>query len=144
MLPLAVGADEVRTEHSSRSVAYISVAPHVAGPAPRPRAHSPLEGNPMPDTVATSQPAAAPRNLVARLIGVIFSPAETFRSISAHPKWLGALAVTILLTCAGQFWFLSTEVGQQAMLDQQIRSTESLEEEPSRNSSRPGWSGCCR
>ena len=61
---------------------------------------------------------------MARLIGVILSPADTFRSIVAHPTWLGALVTVVLVIAGGNFALLSTEVGQQALLDQQIRTSE--------------------
>lgn len=67
-----------------------------------------------------------PRNLPSRIAGVIFSPAETFRSIVAFPRWLGVLTVVVLGSAALWFWFAGTDVGQQAMLDQQIRRTESM------------------
>jgi len=78
----------------------------------------------MSDVGTTSQAEAAPQGLAARLIGVIFSPAGTFRSIAARPTWLGALVVVTLIVGAGNFALLSTEVGQQGLLDQQIRSSE--------------------
>src|SRR5436190_21099571 len=34
----------------------------------------------------------APKNLVARFIGALTAPRETFASIAAHPKWFGMLA----------------------------------------------------
>jgi hypothetical protein len=68
----------------------------------------------------------APLGLVQRLVGVIFSPAETYRSIVAHPRSLGALVVVAITVALVSFIFLSTEVGQNALLDQQIRFTESL------------------
>jgi len=80
----------------------------------------------MTESVAASQPSAAPRSLAARLIGVIFSPAATFRSIVDHPKWLGAVLVIAILIGAAQFAFLSTRVGQEATLDQQLRAMENF------------------
>ena len=68
----------------------------------------------------------APLGLVQRLVGVIFSPDETYRSIVAHPRVLGALVVVAVTVGLASFVFLSTEVGQDAMLDQQIRMAESF------------------
>jgi hypothetical protein len=42
----------------------------------------------------------------------------------AHPAWLGAMLAVVLVVGGGNFVLLSTEVGQQALLDQQIRSSE--------------------
>lgn len=68
----------------------------------------------------------APLGLVQRIVGVIFSPAETYRSIVAHPRVLGALAVVAITVGLASFVFLSTEVGQNALLDQQVRMAESF------------------
>jgi Yip1 domain len=69
---------------------------------------------------------AAPKGLAARIVGVIFSPGETYQSIVAHPRVLGVLAVATIVTAAALFAFLSTEVGQNATLDQQMRVIESF------------------
>jgi hypothetical protein len=78
----------------------------------------------MPESAVLSQPQAAPKSLPARVVGVLVSPAETFASIVAHPTWLGVLALVVLVAAGGTFALLSTEVGQSALLDQQIRSAE--------------------
>jgi len=78
----------------------------------------------MPQISTGPQPEAARKSLAARLIGVILSPGDTFRSIVAHPAWLGAMLVVVLTVAAANFALLSTDVGQQALLDQQIRSSE--------------------
>ena len=78
----------------------------------------------MTDVSAAQRPQAARKSLAARLIGVILSPGDTFRSIVAHPTWLGALLAVVLVVAGGNFALLSTEVGQQALLDQQIRTSE--------------------
>jgi Yip1-like protein len=70
--------------------------------------------------------AAAPKGLGGRMAGVILSPGETYRSIVAHPRIFGVLAITTILMAAATFIFLSTEVGQNAAIDQQIRVMESL------------------
>jgi Yip1-like protein len=79
----------------------------------------------MTDQVATGAMAGpASSNVFARLAGVIFSPRETFAALVPRPRWLGALAVVTLLTAGSQYAFLSTEIGQQAMVDQQIHQAE--------------------
>lgn len=83
----------------------------------------------MTDQTATSAApatAGAADSLPARLIGVLFSPQATFQRIAARPRWIGALAVVTLVTCALTFAMLSTERGQSAMLDQQVRQTEAF------------------
>ena len=69
--------------------------------------------------------AAAPAdNVFARLLGVIFSPRATFERIVARPRWFGALAVVIGVIGLGQFALLSTENGQQAIIDQQVERAQ--------------------
>jgi hypothetical protein len=74
--------------------------------------------------IAAGPLGIAPKNLIGRLSGVIFSPGETFRGVAAQPRWLGAMLAVMLVTAGAQFALLSTEVGQRALLDQQIRSSE--------------------
>ena len=64
--------------------------------------------------------------LLARVIGVFVSPRATYAAVAARPRWFGVLAVTVLLVAGGFFIFLSTEVGQQAVIDQQLQFMESL------------------
>ena len=78
----------------------------------------------MADNTTTAAPTES--NLLARVPGVIFSPRATYAGVAARPRALGALAVVLALSIAGTFAFLSTEVGQRAMLDQQIRAMESF------------------
>jgi Yip1 domain len=82
----------------------------------------------VPDTLSPPSGIgpAAPTGLAARIAGVIFSPGETYRSIAAHPRVLGVLAVTTIVMATTVFVFLSTEVGQNAALDYQYRAMESL------------------
>jgi hypothetical protein len=64
--------------------------------------------------------------LLARLLGVIVSPREAFAAVAARPKWLGAMAVVILVIGVSQFVLLSTEVGQDLALDQQVSAMEAF------------------
>jgi hypothetical protein len=79
-------------------------------------------------SVATSVPPAASGsdNLFSRLLGVIFSPKDTFTRIAARPSWVLALTFVTLFVTLLTFVFLSTEVGQSAWLDQQVRQTEAF------------------
>lgn len=76
-------------------------------------------------TAVTGTPANDP-GLFARLMGVVLSPRETYAAIASRPRWLGALAVVLLVTVAAQTWFVSTDVGQGLILDQQVRAMESF------------------
>ena len=85
----------------------------------------------MSDTVSAGTPAApAPPaggdHLAARLVGVIFSPKETFARIVARPAWIGALAAVTVVISVLSFVFLRTDIGQAALLDQQVRQMESF------------------
>jgi hypothetical protein len=56
-----------------------------------------------------------PLGLPQRLVGTLFSPRPTYASVARHPRWLGVLAVSALAMALGQYAFLSTPRGQQAM-----------------------------
>jgi Yip1 domain len=71
-----------------------------------------------------AKPAASSDSLPARLFGVIVSPRDTFARLVAQPKWFGAMALVTVLMAAGQFAFLSTPTGQEAMVDQQVHAAE--------------------
>jgi hypothetical protein len=75
---------------------------------------------------STAAAGAAPvkSGLVGRALGIIFSPRATFEQIVADPKWLGAMALIVLLVGAIGFAFMSTEIGQEAVLAKQLDSME--------------------
>jgi hypothetical protein len=76
----------------------------------------------------TSQPSVTQPNpgLLTRLIGVLFSPRETFAAIVARPKWLGAVTVVGLIMGAATFAQLSTDIGKELALDQQVSAVEAF------------------
>jgi Yip1 domain len=78
----------------------------------------------MSDVSSPAVTAPAGDHVLARLVGVIFAPRATFERIVARPRWFGALAIIVCTVGLGQFALLSTESGQQAMVDQQVRSAE--------------------
>jgi hypothetical protein len=77
-------------------------------------------------TAAIPGPAEPSKGLLARVFGVFVSPRATYAAVAAHPRWFGVLAITCLVVSVGYFVLLSTEVGQQAVLDQQIQVIESF------------------
>ena len=78
----------------------------------------------MVDTLS-SQPASVPaRGLAGRIIGVLTSPRATYADVAAHPRWLGVLIVVLVTTIALSSLLLSTEVGQRAVIDQQLQTLE--------------------
>jgi hypothetical protein len=79
----------------------------------------------MTDTMTS--PTAAPRlGLLARIIGVIFSPKETFAAVAARPKWFGAIAVAVVVMGSAQFALLSTDVGKDLALEQNVTFMEAI------------------
>jgi len=70
--------------------------------------------------------AAAPKSLPARIIGVLFAPRATYAAVAARPRAFGVLAFIILVGAVGTFIFLSTDVGRNAMIDQQIETMKSF------------------
>jgi hypothetical protein len=73
-----------------------------------------------------TEPAPGGKSLPARLFGVLVSPRAAYADVVARPRWLGALAVVVLISAAAVYTFMSTEVGQQAALDMQMRQMESF------------------
>jgi hypothetical protein len=70
--------------------------------------------------------ATTPKSLLARAVGVMTSPRATYADVAAHPRVLGALVTVIVIIAAATFAFLSTDVGQRAMVDQQLSTMESF------------------
>ena len=80
----------------------------------------------MPETMTPPSPAGPHPGLLSRVVGVLFSPRETFAAVAARPKWLGALGVAILIMGVAQYALLSSDVGQQLALDQQVATIETF------------------
>jgi hypothetical protein len=80
----------------------------------------------MPQTVAPAVPGTAAKGFPARILGVIFTPRAAYADVAARPAWLAAMLVVLVLTGGSTFAFLSTEIGKNAMLDQQRQTMESF------------------
>jgi hypothetical protein len=76
--------------------------------------------------IQTATGSAPEPSLPARLAGVIFSPRATYAAVAAKPRIFGALACVLVVCSVSLFAFLSTDVGRQAMIDQQVRQMESF------------------
>jgi hypothetical protein len=63
--------------------------------------------------------------LATRIIGVLFSPRETFAAIVGKPRWLGVMVVTLIMTSAAYYVILGSQDMQDAIVDQQVRAIES-------------------
>lgn len=64
--------------------------------------------------------------LLSRLVGVIFSPRDTYAAVARRPRWFGALAVTVTLLAGVNAYLLTTQLGKDLALDQQIRVMEAF------------------
>ena len=80
----------------------------------------------MAETLAHQPAAAAPKSLLARAIGIPTSPRATYASVAARPRALGALLLILAIAATVTVAFLSTEVGQQALLDQQVQQARAF------------------
>jgi len=78
----------------------------------------------MVDTLSSQPASPAARGLATRVFGVLTSPRATYADVAAHPRWLGVLIVVLATTIASSSWLLSTEVGQRAVIDQQLQTLE--------------------
>jgi Yip1 domain len=68
----------------------------------------------------------APQPLLSRVIGVITAPAATFRSVVPHPKWLGVLVLTTVVSAVFAALPMTTAGGQQAAIDTNVKAMESF------------------
>jgi len=80
----------------------------------------------MTSTAAAAGQAPAPKNLLARYIGIIVSPKETFASIVAAPKWFGMLVLSTAIVATFAALPLTTPAGKQAWLDQQVEQRQAF------------------
>ena len=80
----------------------------------------------MTETPAAQSPAAPAKSLPARFTGVLFAPRATYAAIAAHPRWLGIFLTVVLITGSAATALMSTEIGRNAVLDQQIAQQEAF------------------
>src|SRR5262245_35891472 len=80
-------------------------------------------------TATTSETAVAvskAKGFPARVAGVVFSPRATYADVAVRPRWLAVLALIVVWGAIGVYALLSTQVGQDAMVDRQVRQTEAF------------------
>jgi len=77
-------------------------------------------------SAADASSARATPGLLSRVVGVLVSPRETYGAVAARPRALGVLVVVLATVVLAQGVFLSTQVGQDAALDQNIRAMEAF------------------
>jgi hypothetical protein len=80
----------------------------------------------MPNTSVETGAVPAPKNLLARFVGIITSPRSTFEAVVAHPRWLGMLVLTTLIMAVCTTLPMTTEAGREAALEQQVKQMESM------------------
>ena len=81
----------------------------------------------MTETMTPSSLSGQPQlGLLSRVMGVSFAPRETFAAVVARPKWFGAIAIAVLISGAAQFALLSTDLGQDLALEQQVGAAEAF------------------
>jgi Yip1-like protein len=80
----------------------------------------------MANTTAAPGAPPAPQGLVARFLGIIASPRETFQVVAAYPKWFGMLALTMTIVAVCSALPLTTDEGREAALEVQVSQMESF------------------
>jgi hypothetical protein len=73
----------------------------------------------------TAESATAPaKSLPARFAGILFAPRATYADVAAHPRWLGIFLTVFLIMGSATVALLSTEIGRNAVVEQQISQAE--------------------
>lgn len=75
---------------------------------------------------AETTPGAGVSGLLARARGIVMAPRRTFADVVAKPAWIGMLVLTVAAGAAASSALLSTETGQIALVDQQVRTLEAF------------------
>lgn len=73
-------------------------------------------------TVAQDTPVVADQGLLTRIVGVLLSPRPTFAAVAARPRWLGVMAITLVISAACQYVIFSSTALQEAMIEQATRN----------------------
>jgi hypothetical protein len=58
--------------------------------------------------------------------GIVFAPRATYGDVAARPRVLGVLALVLAVVVGASAAFFSTDVGKNAMLDQQERTMQNI------------------
>ena len=78
----------------------------------------------MTPTAAAEASASGSKSLGARILGVVFTPRAAYADVAARPRWLGAFLAVFLVTSTAATIFMSTDVGRNAVVDQQVTQSE--------------------
>lgn len=74
-------------------------------------------------TTPVATPAGG-KSLLARFLGILTSPRETFAGVVADPRWLGMMLLVLLVTAICTGGFFATETGQTAWLDKMAEQAQ--------------------
>lgn len=80
----------------------------------------------MTETATNETSGVPPMGLAARVMNVYLSPRAAYTAVAERPQVLGVLLLVIVIMAAAQFVFLSTEVGRNATMDQQISAVRAF------------------
>jgi Yip1-like protein len=64
--------------------------------------------------------------VIRRLVGVFWRPRTTFVALIERPAWVGTWAFILICWAVVGGWLLSTDVGQQALIDERVRVIEAF------------------
>lgn len=92
--------------------------------------HADFQDSLMTNTAIETGANPAPKSLIARFIGVITAPTDTFRSVVAVPRWFGMLALVTLGIALFTTAPMLTEAGREAALNQQVTQSERWSGQP--------------
>jgi len=80
----------------------------------------------MTSTAPEAGSTPAPKNLLARFVGIIVAPKDTYASVVVSPKWFGVLAVCAVAMALMVGGYLLTPIGQNAWLAQVVDSRAAM------------------
>ncbi|HKT80534.1 MAG TPA: YIP1 family protein [Vicinamibacterales bacterium] len=75
----------------------------------------------MTDLTTTPVPR---KNAIARAVGVVFSPRETYADVAAYPTVLVALLIVLTVMLGAQAIFTATDLGRDLMIEEGVRMIE--------------------
>jgi hypothetical protein len=64
--------------------------------------------------------------VIRRLVDVVWRPRTTLAALMERPVWLGSWVFILISWAVLGGWLLSTDVGQQALVDERVRVIEAL------------------
>ena len=80
----------------------------------------------MTTTAPVAGDTPAPKNVIARFIGIIVSPKATYQAVVAAPRVIGMLLLTATLSAVFTALPMTTEAGKQAAIEQQVQQMQSF------------------